>query len=78
MANAVSAEPASGELSVDEERVVETLRVARRPLGKSEILARARVPEVGWWFTIASLRRRGLVIQEGTRRGARYRLSNAD
>jgi very-short-patch-repair endonuclease len=71
-------EPASGELSTNEQRVLETLRASGRPLGKSEILARPRIPETEWWPTIATLRRRGLVVQEGTRRGATYRLGTTD
>lgn len=71
-------EPASGDLSANEERVLETLRASGRSLGKSEILARVRIPETEWWPTIASLRRRGLVNQEGTRRGATYRLAATD
>lgn len=74
VAGPAALEPTSGELSADEERVLETLRVSGRPLGKSQILARARISEAAWGSTIASLRRRGLVIQEGTRRGATYRL----
>jgi very-short-patch-repair endonuclease len=72
-----SVEPVSADLSPLEERVLEALRVAGRPLGKSEILARARIPEPAWWTTIATLRRRGVVIQEGTRRGATYQLAVA-
>ncbi len=71
----VSPEIMSNEPSADEERVLEALRLAGRPLGKSEVLARARIPEAAWWPVIASLRRRGLVIQEGTRRGAAYRIA---
>lgn len=70
----VSTEPA-GELTSEEERVLEVLRTAGRPLAKSQILARTRIPEATWWSTIASLRRRGLVGREGTRRGATYRLA---
>jgi very-short-patch-repair endonuclease len=68
----------SEEWSVDEERVLEVLRTAGRPLAKSEILARARIPETGWWAAIGSLRRRGLVVQEGMRRSATYRLVGID
>jgi hypothetical protein len=65
-----------GEPSAEEQRVLEVLKMTGRPLAKSEILARARVAETAWWATIGNLRRRGLVIQEGTRRGATYRLMN--
>jgi very-short-patch-repair endonuclease len=71
-------EPVSGNLSANEERVLETLRTSARPLGKAEVLARARIPETEWWPTIATLRRRGLVVQEGTRRGATYRPGTTD
>ncbi len=68
----------TGELSADEERVLDALRVGGRSLGKSEILARSRISEAAWWSTILNLRRRGLVVQEGTRRGATYRLAGPD
>jgi very-short-patch-repair endonuclease len=68
----------SHDLSPEEDRVLEALRVASRPLGKSEVLGRARIAGTAWWSTIGSLRRRGLVIQEGTRRGATYRLAGND
>ncbi len=77
-AGPVAQELAPSELSADEERVLEALRVAGRPLGRSHILARARILDSVWGPTISSLRRRGLVIQEGTRRGATYRLATTD
>jgi very-short-patch-repair endonuclease len=74
-AGASSPEQGPGEMSADEDRVLEALRVAGRPLGKAQILARSHIPETAWVSTIASLRRRGLVIQDGARRGAIYRLA---
>jgi hypothetical protein len=68
----------SRDLSPGEARVLEAIRSAGRPLGKSEILARARIDGAAWWSTIGSLRRRALVIQEGDRRGATYRLTGSD
>jgi very-short-patch-repair endonuclease len=68
----------SRNLSPGEARVLEAIRSAGRPLGKSEILARARIDGAAWWSTIGSLRRRALVIQEGDRRGAIYRLTDGD
>jgi hypothetical protein len=68
----------SGQLSPMEARVLEAIRSAGRPLGKSEILARARIDGAAWWSTIGSLRRRGVVIQEGDRRGATYRPAGSD
>jgi len=68
----------SRNLSPGEARVLEAIRSAGRPLGKSEILARARIDGAAWWSTIGSLRRRALVIQEGDRRGATYRLTDSD
>jgi hypothetical protein len=68
----------SRNLSPAELRVLEAIRSAGRPLGKSEILARARIDGAAWWSTIGSLRRRALVIQEGDRRGATYRLTDSD
>jgi very-short-patch-repair endonuclease len=69
---------ASGILSPTEARVLEAIRGASRPLGKSEILARARIDGATWWSTIGRLRRRGLIMQEGNRRGATYRLAKSD
>lgn len=74
----VTPELVLADLSADEERVLEVIRAVSRPLSKSEILARTRIPEVAWWPTMAGLRRRGLVIQEGTRRAATYRLTTMD
>jgi hypothetical protein len=54
----------SHDLSPEEDRVLEALRVASRPLGKSEVLGRTRIAGTAWWSTIGSLRRRGLIIQE--------------
>jgi hypothetical protein len=68
----------SRNLSSEETRVLEAIRGASRPLGKSEILGRARLDGATWWSTISRLRRRGLIIQEGNRRGASYRLARSD
>jgi hypothetical protein len=77
-AEASQGELATRSLSPEEERVLEALRIASTSLGKSEILGRARIAGTTWWATIGSLRRRGLIIQEGTRRGATYRLAVGD
>jgi len=77
-AEASQGELATRSLSPEEERVLEALRIASTSLGKSEILGRARIGGTTWWATIGSLRRRGLIIQEGTRRGATYRLAADD
>jgi hypothetical protein len=58
----------SHDLSPEEDRVLEALCVASRRLDKSEVLGRARIAGSAWWSTISSLRRRGLIIQEGPRR----------
>jgi hypothetical protein len=44
----------SRNLSPGEARVSEAIRSAGRPLGKSEILARARIDGAAWWSTIGS------------------------
>lgn len=64
-----------GELTDEEQRVIEILRKAGRPLGKSQILGEGGISETTWWSTIRQLRQRGLVVLEGTRRGATYRLA---
>lgn len=51
-------EPTSGQLSADEERVLEALRVSGRPLGKSQTLARARISEAAWNSIYGGRRRR--------------------
>ena len=58
--------------------VLEVLRVAEEPLGKSELLERAGIDEAAWSSTIKALVDRGDVVKLGDRRGARYQLASAD
>jgi len=54
--------------------VLRSLEEAGQPLGKGEILDRAGVPVAAWTRVIRALIDAGLVVQSGTRRGARYAL----
>ena len=44
------------------------------PLGKSEILSQAAIPDSAWTAAIRALVDRGVVVQEGAKRGAKYHL----
>lgn len=59
-----------------EQAVIEVLQATAASLGKTDILARASIPESAWQAVIRSLVDGGLVVQEGAKRGARYRLSS--
>jgi uncharacterized protein YhaN len=55
--------------------VLEALRAAGRPLSKADILVNTRIAESKWPSVIRSLVASGAVVQEGDKRGARYRVS---
>ncbi len=57
-----------------EELVLQHLRGSEEPLGKSDILRETGLRESIWTSTIRSLKEKGLVDQEGDRRGAVYRV----
>ncbi|HCF57161.1 MAG TPA: hypothetical protein DFS52_04070, partial [Myxococcales bacterium] len=63
------------------EAVLEALRAAAEPLSKSEVLEaieRQRGLQLGtsaWNATIKALKEQNAVVQEGEKKGARYRLS---
>jgi len=57
----------------EERRVLECLRSAGHPLGKADILGATSLPEASWGSIIHRLKEKGLVDQEGDRRGAVYR-----
>lgn len=62
-------------VSSAEARVLAVLRAAGgRSLGKAEVMAMSGVPASTWPAVIRALVRRGSLVQEGERRGARYRL----
>jgi DNA repair exonuclease SbcCD ATPase subunit len=65
--------PAAGE-GAWRAAVLRSLAEAGQPLGKGEILDRTGVPVAAWPRTIRALIEAGLVVQSGTRRGARYAL----
>jgi len=57
-----------------EEAILAAVRAAGgRPLGKSEILAAGDVTDAQWPAAIRSLLQREALVQEGQKRGARYR-----
>jgi len=56
------------------ERILACLRGAGSPLGRREICDRGQIDERAWPTAIRALVGQRLVIQEGERRGARYRL----
>ena len=60
-----------------EERVILALRQADGPLGKSPILATAKIAENDWPRVIRALLDSGLVERVGEKRGATYRLPAA-
>lgn len=56
------------------ERILACLRDAEAPLGRSEICTRGQIDERAWRVAIRTLVSQGKVVQQGERRGARYRL----
>jgi len=54
--------------------IIGVLEKARGPLGKADILGQAGIPDSAWMGAIRALVDRGVVVQEGAKRGARYRL----
>jgi len=54
--------------------VLGVLRLAPSPLSKAEIVASAGIPEELWPQVVRALLDRGLIVQEGQKRGAKYRL----
>lgn len=67
--------PAPAPVSDPAERILACLAVADRPLGKAELCTLARIDERAWTSTIRTLLERDLVVQEGHKRAARYRLA---
>jgi len=63
-----------GEGEAHEAAILDVLAGARAPMGKSEILSQAAIPDSAWTAAIRALVERGAVIQEGAKRGAKYRL----
>lgn len=68
----------AGDGEASEAAIFEVLADAPAPLGKSEILALAGIPDTAWTAAIRSLVDRGAVVQEGVKRGAKYHLGGAD
>jgi DNA-binding IclR family transcriptional regulator len=60
--------------------ILETIRNSSEPVGRSVILRESGIPEAKWLTAITQLKTAGLVVQQGTRRGAKYVASegNAD
>jgi len=57
------------------ERILACLASSDTPLGRAELCERTGIDERAWTSTIHALVARGLVVQEGHKRGARYRLA---
>jgi uncharacterized protein YhaN len=56
------------------EAVLEALRTAGRPLPKADLVGASLITDQRWSSVIRSLLDSGQVVQEGTKRGAKYRL----
>jgi hypothetical protein len=54
--------------------ILECLGRSATPLGRAEILAETGITDIDWTTTIRSLVGEGRVIQEGQKRGTKYRL----
>jgi len=65
----------AGDGEANEAAILDVLAGAGVPLGKSDILARAAIPDSAWTAAIRALVDRGAVVQEGAKRGARYHLA---
>ena len=55
------------------EAILDVVRRVGRPLSKADILAAAQIPEERWPQAIRRLVDAGTLVQEGVKRGARYR-----
>ena len=67
--------PSSKGLTPEASRVLATLEASAGPLGKSDILERSKLGAGEWTGIINALLTAGLVIREGDKRGAKYRLT---
>lgn len=68
--------PSSTGLTLEASRVLEALGASAGPLGKSDILEQSKLGAGEWTGTINALLAAGLVIREGDKRGAKYRLAS--
>ena len=68
------ASASAGDGEANEAAILEVLAGFQAPLGKSEILQRAGLPDSAWTAAIRALVDRGVVVQEGAKRGAKYHL----
>jgi uncharacterized protein YhaN len=59
-----------------EKAVIDVLAGSYKALGRAAILEQAGIPEVAWQPVIRTLLERGVVLQEGAKRGAKYRLAD--
>jgi len=64
----------AGDGEANEAAILEVLAGVQAPLGKSEILQSAGLPDSAWTAAIRALVDRGVVVQEGAKRGAKYHL----
>ena len=56
------------------QKVYLAIREARVPLGRAEIIERSGIDPASWLQAIRSLTRDGMVVMQGSKRGARYSL----
>ena len=59
-----------------ETSITAALRASEAPLGRADLIANTGIPEPLWAATIRRLLECGDVVQEGTKRGAKYRLGD--
>ncbi len=69
----VGASTESGGLHLAAERILDVLARESDALGRQEILDQTGIPAGSWTTAITQLKDAGLVVQEGKKRGARYR-----
>ena len=73
---AATANPAPAPAPTSSDRLLAVLRAAAGPRTKAELLDAAGLPDVSWPEALATLKRLGLLVTEGSGRGTRYRLAD--
>lgn len=72
------ASASAGDGEANEAAILGVLAGSQVPLGKSEILSQAALSDSAWTAAIRALVDRGVVVQEGAKRGAKYHLRDGD
>ncbi len=65
----------NNEMSADAAEILRVIQESNEPVGRANIVARAGIPAHKWTLAIQELKEEGLVLQQGTRRGAKYTVS---